>query len=216
MKTWKKMISILAILTIMVTACTPKNETQQETQTEKIIDVQPQPQIEVGTTATHSEAPQFVYPVEFNGETIPITVFYSITGADGEMMNLDRLVLMYGNTEQTIYLSSKIIEASTPESVFSYYILSADYNFDGFLDFAIHDGHSSNWEPDIMYKIFLYNQQTKSYSLNKELSELPNIRINNETQTIFSDDGPVTSEYKWINGKLELIESVSQFFSGPQ
>jgi len=165
---------------------------------------------------TNREEPQFVYPVQFNNQTIPITVFYSVSGADGEMMNLDRLVFMYGNTEQTINISPKVMEAGSPESVFSYYILPADYNFDSFLDFAVHHGHFSSWEPDITYKVFLYNQQTANYSINEELSTLPNIRVNNQTQTIISIDGPVTSEYKFVNGKLELIKRESQAFSGPQ
>ena len=163
-----------------------------------------------------AQTPQFVHPVQFNNQTIPITVFYSVSGADGEMMNLDRMVFMYGNTEQTINLSPKVIEAGSPQGFFSYYVIPADYNFDGFLDFAVHHGHYSSWDPDIIYKVFLYNQQTANYSINDELSKLPNVRANNETQTVISVDGPVTSEYKWVSGKLELIKSVNQAFSGPQ
>jgi|GEM_PF-3604430 len=163
-----------------------------------------------------AQTPQFVHPVQFNNQTIPITVFYSVSGADGEMMNLDRMVFMYGNTEQTINLSPKVIEAGSPQGFFSYYVIPADYNFDGFLDFAVHHGHYSSWDPDIIYKVFLYNQQTANYSINDELSKLPNVRANNETQTVISVDGPVTSEFKWVSGKLELIKSESQAFSGPQ
>ena len=163
-----------------------------------------------------SQTPQFVHPIQFNNQTIPITVSYSVSGADGEMMNLDRLVFMYGNKEQTINLSPKVIDAGSPASVFSYYILPADYNFDGFLDFAIHHGHYSSWEPDIIYKVFLYNQETANYFIDEELSKLPNIRVNNETQIIISVDGPVTSEYKLVNGILELLKSENQAFSGPQ
>jgi len=171
---------------------------------------------EASTLQSNSKEPQFVYSVQFNNQTIPITVFYSVSGADGEMKNLDRMVFMYGNKEQTINLSPKVIEAGTPQGFFSYYAIPADYNFDGFLDFAVHHGHYSGWDPDIIYKVFLYNQQTANYSINEELSKLPNVRANNETQTVISIDGPVTSEYKWVSGKLELIKSESQAFSGPQ
>ena len=118
---------------------------------------------ELPAAQSNSKYPQFVYPVQFNNQTIPITVFYSVSGADGEMMNLDRMVFMYGNKEQTINLSPKVIEAGSPQGFFSYYVLPADYNFDGFLDFAVHHGHYSGWDPDIIFKVFLYNQQTANY-----------------------------------------------------
>ncbi|MDR0502253.1 MAG: hypothetical protein LBH16_02915, partial [Treponema sp.] len=56
---------------------------------------------EASTLQSNSKESQFVYTVQFNNQTIPITVFYSVTGADREGMDLDRMVFMYGNTEQT-------------------------------------------------------------------------------------------------------------------
>ena len=67
------------------------------------------------------------------------------------------------------------------------------------------------------YNYFIYDTKGKRYEYNEELSGLPNIFVNEETQTLnlHTNDGHAglmytSSDYKWINGKLTLMRRDNQ------
>jgi len=125
MKIWKQMtfIVILAILAIII-ACSPKKEAQQQTQNETTA-AQTQTQMEIDTTTSHIIVPQSIFDVEFKGETIPITVFYSSKDSYGS--NLDKVVFNYNDIMHTINLNGMEFDNEMDSGSISI----NDYNFNG-------------------------------------------------------------------------------------
>lgn len=162
--------------------------------------------------AAQTESARIFYlqkTMTFNNELIPITVFYSHSESAWDQ---NKIVFIYDGITQTISLGGMALPFDSEGGYYS--ISSDDFNFDGFLDVHFWTGGQYSGNSNI----FLYNPQSKSYSLNDELSgEGYNyiIEVNNEKQTIRQcvtyphpvDDNVVykSSEYKWENKQLKLI-----------
>ena len=203
---------ILAIVTIP-TACTPKSNASDYNKTlnedlsvfaeiwENNEGIQ-----QTSAPAEAETSSSIEYSVEFNNETIFVTAFH--TAINDWEYSVDKAVFIYDGITHTIPLGIEIGELG-------YNIIADDYNFDGFMDINFIN-YISQWVSTNDY-IYLYNVQTKSYSLYNELSGNGSIVINSETQTIkqtkqvfstgLEDYSSKSSEFKWENGELKLIRS---------
>jgi|GEM_PF-544585 len=166
--------------------------------------------------AAVAKTPQpFVHAAEFNGEKIPITVFYSQVSENE--IRLDSLVFEHDGKTQTVRLQEfeGVLNFSDADLDKFGYISLSDYNFDGSFDIGIYSGTSG--VSNTKNEIFIYNAETKSFAHNEELSALANIELDSKTQAIRSAwKGGIAGleyysyEYKWEEGKLTLIGSVKQ------
>lgn len=196
-------ICILTILAIIFTACNRGSGTQKSAAAAPQHD------------ASQHAALQFVHPVEFNGETIPVTVFYTDDSYGG--YNLDRMVFVYTNKQQTINLQFDE-PLNFPKDYYDWYIKADDYNFDGFMDIAVFNQNLSNANNET-YEHFLYNHQTERYDHFPQLSQM-GVWLNYERKTVNTGARganagmPFTfNEYKWENGQLVLFSSGTQDYN---
>ena len=166
--------------------------------------------------AAVAKTPQpFVHAAEFNGEKIPITVFYSQVSENE--IRLDSLVFEHDGKTQTVRLQEfeGVLNFSDADLDKFGYISLSDYNFDGSFDIGIYSGTSG--VSNTKNEIFIYNAETKSFAHNEELSALANIEIDSKMQAIrYAWKGGTAGleyysyEYKWEEGKLTLVGSVKQ------
>lgn len=89
-------------------------------------------------------------------------------------------------------------------------IEAVDVNFDGFLDLIVY-AQSGGAGPNNSNNYYVFNPKTKKFIFNEMLSNLSQPRIDSKTKTVYAAwrDGAAThgsEKYKWINGKLVLIE----------
>ncbi|MCL2443706.1 MAG: hypothetical protein FWD13_09645 [Treponema sp.] len=208
----------------MITSCTSKKTSEAEsvvsTQDEdiQISVILPTDTIEHEIEEVQSVTDeQFsVYNVTFKNETITINAFITETSPleHGGVHYLDKIVFNYDGITQTIHTDGMLFATEAGSGYFA----AEDYNFDGFMDIKV--GLTMSYSGT--YNVYLYNPQTKSYSLQNELSRygdnLPSghgdIEINEERKTIkrFETVGNHeyqydSREYKWENGQLKLIRT---------
>jgi hypothetical protein len=149
------------------------------------------------------------HTVKFNNETIPMTVFYS-RDTDGEYYVMDGLVFDYDGKKHSVGADNLQKTYFDDPAEFGL-IEVADYNFDNYMDIAFLTwsgrGTRHTW-----YEINIYNPKNKKYEYHAELSKMPDVEINNETQTLRSilNSGHAgllftDSEFKWEKGQLTLV-----------
>ena len=207
------LLGILAFA-IIAAACTPKSNVLDNSKIKEgdLSDLTQTADFEVDSyqqtfTETETLSNTEQHTVEFNNEIILFTAFHSAIN-DWEY-SVDKVVFTYDGAEHNIFLNGIVFGDAR-----SYNIIADDYNFDGFMDVNI--SNSMLWENSTDY-IYLYNAQTKSYSLNSELSGAGSIEANSETQTIrqtilrlstaIEDNTVKYWEYIWENGELKLIRN---------
>jgi hypothetical protein len=166
-----------------------------------------------GSEPYFSKSQKFDYTVKFNNEAIPMTVYYS-HAADGEYHVIDGVIFEYDGKKHTISLGG--LEEAPIDDLDNFNSIEvADYNFDNFMDIAFSTwkgrGTRHSWQ-----EIHLYNQHNQKYYYHAELSEMPDVEINDETKTLRSiiNSGHAgllftDSEYKWENRQLTLINRKS-------
>jgi len=158
---------------------------------------------------------EFRHEAWFNDEPFPMTVFYSPL-ADGGY-NLDSLIFFYDNAVQAVRHQCAenplLFWNNDPENF--HMISLEDYNFDGYADISLHSARSG--ASNLRFDIFLYHPQSKSYHYHHELSEMENIWVDSETQTVKSHGkgghaGAIYyfREYRWDDGQFALVNSENQ------
>jgi hypothetical protein len=160
-----------------------------------------------------SQSQKLDYTVQFNNETIPMTVYYS-RAVDGEYHVIDGVIFEYDGKKHTISLGG--LEEVPIDDLDNFNSIEvADYNFDDFMDIGFSlcwgRGTRHSWQ-----EIYLYNQHNQKYYYHAELSAMPDVEINDETRTLRSiiNSGHAgllftDSEFKWENGQLTLINRIS-------
>lgn len=95
--------------------------------------------------------------------------------------------------------------------------LDTDYNFDGFNDFEvvrITSGGGEDPNTTYMSDIYLYDQTTKQFVYNAELSKLRNISVDPEQKYVIEEESYYTKSnehveayqnYQWTNGHLVKV-----------
>ena len=89
---------------------------------------------------------------------------------------------------------------------------TGDYNFDGYRDISIKDEYGSGVH-NYSFRVWTYDVKRKKYVLDKFLSRLGNLSLDEKTQTLHSSwhmssiEGG-SSVYKKINGKIRKIQSI--------
>jgi hypothetical protein len=160
-----------------------------------------------------SQSQKFDHTVKFNNETIPMTVYYS-RDADGDYYVMDGLVFEYDGKKHSVGADNLQKTYFEDPSEFGLIEVS-DYNFDNYMDIAFLTetgrGSKHTW-----YEIYIYNQNEQKYEYHAELSKMPDIDIDNNTQTLRSilNSGYAGllfsySEFNWENGQLTLINRKS-------
>ncbi len=107
------------------------------------------------------------------------------------------------------------LDVKNPYNYLSRQGIFHDYNFDGYLDIAIRTGDTGSRSPlNGYFNIYLFNPESQRFIKYNE--ELINPFPNNdkkevECEIIYSTATPSTETdyYKWVNGKLEITESVA-------
>jgi len=168
------------------------------------------------TEPDSNQTQKLVSPVIFNNETIPMTVYYSHYADDPSYYVMESLSFEYDGKNHSISLDG--LETFPFEDSDNFDLVGvADYNFDNYMDIAILAGQSvkGSWD-----QIFIYNPQKKSYYRHEELSEMPYIWIDNDTNSIkmHGNNGHAgllytSEEYKWVNGQLTLIYRAVQDYN---
>jgi hypothetical protein len=160
---------------------------------------------------------QITHNAEFNNETIPVTIYVADNASDDEYL-LHSLSFEYKGKSHKVQISDGVNEifvyGSLDDIDWGFRISFDDYNFDGYPDI---NALSSQGASNLMYEIFLYNQKTKEYERNLELSAMMNVTVDNETKTIktYGKGGHAgmiysSGEYKWEKGKLALVAKENQ------
>jgi hypothetical protein len=156
----------------------------------------------------HGES-TLVQTVDFKNQKIPITVFYTSDDGGYRIISLE---FMYDGKKQTVWCTDSELHFNDLDDFGL--ISPADYNFDNHMDISIIKNYGSGgvWED-----IFIYDPQKRSYYYQEELSAHPTVWIDSETQTVKSHGKGGHAgliyyfrEYKWINGQLTLIHTISQ------
>jgi len=166
--------------------------------------------LEEGTPEQTSQA---AHNVTFKNQTIPMTVFYHYDD-DGGYYFTEKITFDYNGDNHTLNIPGDWFPYNSIGEDSTYNIAVDDFNFDGYMDIAVYNGSGTStfWN-----NYFIYNTVEKRYEYHKELSGLPNIFIDEETQTLrlHTNDGHAglmytSSDYKWINGDLTLIRKDKQ------
>lgn len=92
-----------------------------------------------------------------------------------------------------------------------------DYNFDNYGDLSIFLG--TGFPHNESYLIYLFNPQKNKFEYHEKLNSLLNVYPDSATKTISSEynethDQPLDEVYKWVNGRLVLIERESVVRAG--
>ncbi|MCL2721565.1 MAG: hypothetical protein FWD47_09540 [Treponema sp.] len=227
----KKIFVLLLVIAIIAAACTPKSgtldyskipsensiyyrENEFQAQTPSADFEADGNQLTFATEETLFTG-EHSYNVEFNNETIPVTVFR--TAINEWTDSIDKLVFVYDGITHTFHFNGLEMDEAG-----GYNIFADDYNFDGFMDINfIH--YVGLWVSTNDY-IYLYDGQTKSYSLQNELSGDGKIEVDSETQTLrqtkqffstaLEHNTSKTSDYKWENGELILFRTENIEYDG--
>lgn len=153
--------------------------------------------------------------LKFNNDTILINIYatYNIIDNRGQ---IDSLVLVHNDLEQTIRLWDDICFLSPHYLLRNDLIEIEDYNFDGFADISVYNDGMSGTK-NKYHNVYLYDPKKRQYFYHRELSEMLSLSVNKDTKTIGSwSEGGMASqifwsgEYKWEKGNLVLIHSVEQ------
>jgi len=143
------------------------------------------------------------YIVNFNNKRIPVTVFYSM-GDEGNY-NLERAVFSYDDNAHTLQLDGMTVWHEALN------VSANDYNFDGFMDINMINSFGANSSN----KIFLYNEHTRNYKLNDELSLIGSITVDSETHTLiltyhdYDTAATILGEYGWERGEVIYIRELN-------
>jgi hypothetical protein len=92
-----------------------------------------------------------------------------------------------------------------------------DYNFDNYGDLSLFLG--TGFPHNESYLIYLFNPKTNKFEYNEKLNSLLNVYPDSASKTISSEynethDQPLDEVYKWVNGRLVLIERESVVRAG--
>jgi len=162
---------------------------------------------------TPAQAPQVAHNAIFKNQIIPMTVFYHYDD-DGGYYFTEKITFDYNGDNHTLDIPEDSYPYNSIGEDSTYNIAVDDFNFDGYMDIAIYNGSGNT---TFWYNYFIYDTKGKRYDYNEELSGLPNIFVNEETQTLnlHTNDGHAglmytSSDYKWINGKLTLMRTDNQ------
>src|ERR1043165_9800249 len=99
----------------------------------------------------------------------------------------------------------------------TFLIKTADYNFDGYKDFAFTSKDAANPAGPTLYDLYIYNPQEKTFEAPENpggaCGQFSNIRLNAADKTLRSScrSGSKTSVdvYKWVTpSSLELVKSI--------
>lgn len=146
--------------------------------------------------------------------------YFDTTGIIIELVNNSNLVL------QTIYETTEggcsPLDKNNPYNYLSREGIFHDYNFDGFLDLAIRTGDTGSRSPlNGYFNIYLFNLDSQKFI--KYSEELINPYPNKdkkevECEIIYSTYNLSTETvyYKWVNGELEITESIGYEQLGAQ
>ena len=156
---------------------------------------------------------QYTRYKEFNNEVIPITVHASFDVVN-DFGQLDSLVFVYNQNRHRIWLGGRDLTFSCPRRIMFIDIILDDFNFDGYMDIGVFNAVVSGVR-NTTYEVFLYYPEWGRFYYHRELSGMPNLFANQETETIsFWWSGGISTfasgEFKWENGDLLRIHSVSQ------
>jgi len=208
---------IIAITALVFSACTKNNETK----TYKIGDTgsaggEAEPlniDLSFLEEGTPEQTSQIAHNVTFKNQTIPMIVFYH-SNDEGRYYFTEKITFGYNGDNHTLDIPEDWYPYNSIGEDSTYNIAVNDFNFDGYMDIAIYNGSGTS---TFWYNYFIYNTKGKRYEYNEELSGLPNIFVNVETQTLnlHTNDGHAglmytSSDYKWIDGKLTLMRRDNQ------
>ena len=162
---------------------------------------------------TQEQTSQITYNAAFKDQILPMTVFYHYDD-ESRYYFTEKITFDYNGDNHTLDISEDWYPYNSIGEDSTYNIAVDDFNFDGYMDIAVYNGSGTStfWN-----NYFIYNTVEKRYEYHKELSGLPNIFIDEETQTLrlHTNDGHAglmytSSDYKWINGDLTLIRKDKQ------
>lgn len=129
--------------------------------------------------------------------------------ASGQWECIQVLDKRTGKLTQTIDLKKREVD------VYYEWIVSGDYNFDGFSDFylAASATRTNSWG-----YYFLYDKETGEFVESEELTGLLSLEFTDRKtviERVVQDDAAYVKEYQYIDNKLALVASDSTFCEPP-
>jgi|WetSurMetagenome_2_1015567.scaffolds.fasta_scaffold07047_2 hypothetical protein len=175
-----------------------------------------------------------LYDTTFNVNTIkihykeflvvPPANEFSYDSTRVEMQVIDENDSVLQTIKEDIDAICSPIDSENPYHYFGKEGIFYDYNFDGYKDFALRISNGpNNHSVNGYFYIYLFDAATKNFiKYDEELTNpLPNKDRNEiECEIAYSTTIPSTETeyYKWVNGKLEITESIAyeQLYEQPK